>query len=400
MSDDAEKLKDYMKAAGLYGPLQAAAEVAGVELVAYTKRAGLYAALAAAAGLPVDKLDVSDVHQPNAEGDKIPATIGKDDEPDADADDVTKALGDYTARVVAQDVTFAKGDASLYVSRPLTAASAERLHDWAVEQGIKNIVPPELMHVTQVHSSTPVTGLTPLATLLDVGSNRWLAQLGKERCLVMHFSSPEMNARFKEASAAGATWDFDYYRPHITLSYDAGSVNDYMMVEAPDFPLQLGPEEFKANNSNWVADNRLAVTKNGEPVHSFETTVLVKQMKPDRQIIGGWASIASINGVEVVDKQGDIIPVEELEKAFHEYVLYSRDHGVMHDERGTGRLIACLTFTPEKAPLGIFAKNEKGESIMGTWVEYLITSAEVWKSIRAGHYPEFSIGGRATPVQM
>lgn len=366
-------------------------------VIEYLKRNRLFETFATAAGVTVGKdATVGDVHKPSATPKPAPAVSDttKEEEEDAVEAGLAKRLADYTALAVAQDVTFAKGQANLYVSRPLTAGSAQRLHDWAVAQGITNPVPPELMHVTQVRSTAEVEGLEPLSTLVDAGTNRWLAQLGKERCLVMHFSSPELTARFLEAKAAGASWDFDFYRPHITLSYDAGAVNDFMMLDAPDFPIQLGPEEFKANNDNWVKDNKLAKSDD------FTFKLDIRKADADQHIIGGWASISTVNGVDVVDLQGDIIPVEELEKAFHEYVLYSRDHGHMHEKRGTGRLIACMTFTPEKAAVGIMAKNDRGEALMGTWVEYLISDEPTWASIKAGELPELSIGGRATPHEV
>lgn len=365
-------------------------------VVKYLKDHGLYATFSTAAG--VAKVDVAAVHTPAAEiGEKEkpkPAVKTKEDAAlqGRSADEIAKRML-VLRDIDAADVVFSKGQASLYVSRPLTQASAQRLHDWAVAAGIPNVVPPELMHATQVHSTAEVSGLEPNLTMIDIGDGRWLSQLGKGNALVMFFQSPEMQARFKEATAAGASWDFPSFMPHITISYDTGDIDahQYGMEAPPDVPLQLGPEEFKASNDNWVSENALA------KADSFELVMKVSSVDDDQHIIGGWASISTVNGVEVVDKQGDIIPVEELEKAFHEYVLTSREHGDMHDSTGSGDLIACLTFTREKAAMGIVAKNANGEVLEGTWVEYLISDMAVWKRIKAGELPEFSIGGKATP---
>lgn len=119
----------------------------------------------------------------------------------------------------------------------------------------------------------------------------------------------------------------------------------------------------------------------------------VVKLDPDKQMIFGWASVASVDGVDVIDKQDDIIPIEELEAAAYDFVLYSRDQGDMHSKRGVGRLIEAMVFTPEKATLGLVAKNEKGQTIAGLWVGFRVEDSEVWAAHKRGERPEFSIGG-------
>lgn len=369
------------------------------QLIAYLKSNGLYSTLAGAAGTVDKNVIVADVHKPAA-------AIGEAADEGDDKEPVEKRFADFISKVLEQDVTFAKGDASLYVSRPLTPASAARVYDWCAEQGIKNPVPPELLHVTQVHSSTAAPGLKPLDTLLDVPEkSRYLTSLGKDgKALVMMIRSPEMQARFKEAAAAGASYDFPQYVTHITLSYDASGGPDWMMIDAPEFPIQLGPEEFKANDEKWAEKNGLRKLANGD----FEFVIDIEKADPDKQMIFGWASITHVNGQEIVDKQGDAIQLMDnpadgskgLESAAYDFVLYSRTHGEMHDNIGTGKLVESIVFTPEKAALGLVAKNEKGETICGWWTGFRVDNAGTWASHKRGELPEFSIGGRATPVDM
>jgi patatin-like phospholipase/acyl hydrolase len=42
---------------------------------------------------------------------------------------------------------------------------------------------------------------------------------------VLELDSPYLHGRFAEAMALGATYDFDEYIPHITLSYNAGDID-------------------------------------------------------------------------------------------------------------------------------------------------------------------------------
>lgn len=127
----------------------------------------------------------------------------------------------------------------------------------------------------------------------------------------------------------------------------------------------------------------------------FESKITfeVKKADPDQRLIFGWASVVTKSGKPIVDHQNDVIPVEELEKAFYDYVLSSRNHGHMHSNVGTGRLIECMVFTKQKQDLlGIDLGFE------GAWVGYLVDDPDVWASHKRGELPEFSIGGQAVPV--
>jgi hypothetical protein len=130
----------------------------------------------------------------------------------------------------------------------------------------------------------------------------------------------------------------------------------------------------------------------------FETTMIVSKVVEDKMQVFGWASVSSVNGQDIIDKQGDIIPIAELEKAAYDYVLYSREQGDMHSKRNVGRLIESFVFTPEKASAGFIAKDENGHPMMGWAVGFQVTDKDVWKEIRGGGRPEFSIGGKATAV--
>lgn len=118
----------------------------------------------------------------------------------------------------------------------------------------------------------------------------------------------------------------------------------------------------------------------------------------DQRMIFGWASISSVDGVEVVDKQGDVIPISELEPAFYDFVLKSRTLGNMHESTGHGSLVECMLFTPEKQKLGLIAKNEQGQPICGAWVGFYVGDDDLLKDLKAGRRPEFSIGGRSRRI--
>lgn len=53
-------------------------------------------------------------------------------------------------------------------------------------------------------------------------------------CLVLKLQSPELHERFKYAmDDLGATYDYDEYKPHVTLSYDVGEDFDHESLPLP-----------------------------------------------------------------------------------------------------------------------------------------------------------------------
>jgi hypothetical protein len=121
----------------------------------------------------------------------------------------------------------------------------------------------------------------------------------------------------------------------------------------------------------------------------------IKKVDADQQLIFGWASVVEKDGKLIIDKQGDVIPVEELENAAYEFTLNSRNHGDMHRRTGMGKLVESMVFTKDKqSALGIDLKQ------VGWWVGFKVSDAELWAAHKRGERPEFSIGGAAIPVKV
>ena len=134
---------------------------------------------------------------------------------------------------------------------------------------------------------------------------------------------------------------------------------------------------------------------------AFEIPFEIKKVDPDQRMIFGWASIVTKDGRLVVDHQNDVISTDELEKAFYDYVLYSRGQGHMHSKMGVGRLIECMMFTKQKQDvLKIVVRDEDGDQIEGAWVGYYVDDDDVWAAHKRHELPAFSIGGAAVPIEM
>lgn len=127
------------------------------------------------------------------------------------------------------------------------------------------------------------------------------------------------------------------------------------------------------------------------------------------QNVFGWAYISiSKDGEEVVDHSGEVIDIDELEKASYDFVLRSRVSGEDHDGGEVdGQLIEAMVFTDEK--LEALAKDETGEvddvalqslrkSLpLGLWVGFHISDRQAFERAKSGK-GAFSIEGTAERV--
>ncbi len=132
------------------------------------------------------------------------------------------------------------------------------------------------------------------------------------------------------------------------------------------------------------------------------TAVSVLKLDPDRRLVFGIFNIAAIDGKLVVDAQGEVIEPATLETAVYKFVLKARIAGREHQELEVGTLVESVFFSKEKQAAMQAALTSAG--IEGTinanaefwWGGFFIESDLVWKKIKNGEFPAFSIGGMAT----
>jgi hypothetical protein len=139
----------------------------------------------------------------------------------------------------------------------------------------------------------------------------------------------------------------------------------------------------------------------------WHTPFEVQKVDEDQQLVFGWASISTVDGELIVDKQNDVILPEDLEKAAYDYMLYCQEPddpidkrsdaglGDMHERKGMGRVIESFVFTKQKQDLlGIDIRME------GWWIGFKVDDLGLWKRIKSGELPEFSIGGKARRIEV
>ena len=110
----------------------------------------------------------------------------------------------------------------------------------------------------------------------------------------------------------------------------------------------------------------------------------------------GWAMVSKTpSGRDVVDLQGDVIDPYDLERAAIDFMVTSRDSGVMHKGAPVATAVASLVTTPEiTKALGV----PEGVLPVGWVIGVKIHDGETWDMVKRGDLRMFSIEGTADRV--
>lgn len=113
-----------------------------------------------------------------------------------------------------------------YAAFEVGATTAKQIKNFCEDFNIPNPVDPEDMHCTVIYSRKFLDGFEPQGFLYAsiIGTNPilevWPTQSGK-KCLVARIEAPDIEGRHQDLmSYWGATYDFDEFIPHVTISYD------------------------------------------------------------------------------------------------------------------------------------------------------------------------------------
>ena len=129
---------------------------------------------------------------------------------------------------------------------------------------------------------------------------------------------------------------------------------------------------------------------------SVDADVEFTKVDSDKRQVFGWASVTHRNGKPVIDRQGDFLELEEVEKSAYDYVVKSRVGGRQHrrSEDGTpfhaADLIESFVVTDDKAKLmGIPQDGPRG-----WWVGFKVNDDDTWADVKAGRTTGFSVHGK------
>jgi hypothetical protein len=149
-----------------------------------------------------------------------------------------------------------KGDfKTLYCSRKLL--NGKEIVEWAKSQGLPKCLDPDNMHVTVAYSKEKIDWSEMTDSFDNVrsdGGKREMALFGQNKdAVVLKFECPDLDSRWQEfKDDFGASWDFDGYNPHVTISYDGLPKGiDIDDIEPFEGVLEFGPEKMDIVDLKW-----------------------------------------------------------------------------------------------------------------------------------------------------
>jgi len=147
---------------------------------------------------------------------------------------------------------------TLYVQRKLLNG-AEFIR-WAKGEGFETTTPADELHVTICFSRTPVDWMKMGSEwsssedgklTVPAGGARLVEKLGDKGAVVLLFASSSLAWRHEDMKRNGASFDFDEYQPHVTITYQAPADLDLSKVEPFRGKLVFGPEIFSEVEEDW-----------------------------------------------------------------------------------------------------------------------------------------------------
>lgn len=100
----------------------------------------------------------------------------------------------------------------------------------------------------------------PAMKATPTGTEIWPSQPDEEgnrkRCLVLKFDAPDLVARHESLMKKhDALYDFDEFKPHVTLSYDVGENFDEDNLPEFEEELEITHEYSEDLNTDWARGN-------------------------------------------------------------------------------------------------------------------------------------------------
>ena len=123
------------------------------------------------------------------------------------------------------------------------------------KQGLKNLSDPLSLHVTIIYSKKDINEQTIKLDnkQLSITSKCELDIFGEY--FVMKINSKILQKRFEYFKDKGCSWDYDYYRPHITLSNTPQCIDSIIPYSGK---IILGEEKMEKLSMCWKNEDNIA----------------------------------------------------------------------------------------------------------------------------------------------
>jgi len=136
-----------------------------------------------------------------------------------------------------------------------------------------------------------------------------------------------------------------------------------------------------------------------EDTHDVVWSGEISKVDVEKRQVFGYASVTTIDGQPVVDRQGDMMDISDIEDAAYAYVMNSRVGGSQHKRDGEKPfhamdLVESFVVTPEK----IEKMGLPEDTPLGWWTGFKVRDEQTWQDYKDGKKTGFSIHGRGKRV--
>ena len=200
--------------------------------------------------------------------------------------------------------------------------------------------------------------------------------------MTLRFESRTLAGRHREFKDAGATWDWPSYKPHVTITYDAGDI-DLDKIEPYDGPLEFGPERFAEVDENWtdkISEKRAAIEEHDD-MKDLKLFVQLTKVDAKQRIVYGTAVSETTDKVKEAFDYATSKPYFETWSGDIAKATDGKSLGnvrAMHGKVAAGKLTQ-IGFDDTRKAIDVAAK---------------IVDDDEWEKVEEGVYTGFSIGGR------
>lgn len=122
-------------------------------------------------------------------------------------------------------------DDGRYIGMHFTPETQKHLKDIVDNESLPKPTPPEKLHSTIAYSKdNPISDYTVDGKLeepieCEIDSFDIFPSQDGTNCLVVKLKAPDLINKHNITRKLGASYDYDEYIPHVTLSYDAGDIS-------------------------------------------------------------------------------------------------------------------------------------------------------------------------------
>lgn len=156
-----------------------------------------------------------------------------------------------------------KNSKGTYVGYKVVVKTQKELAEYMDQNEIPNPLDPKKIHTTLIYSRKYLPDFEPRGPISVSAKPKefvvWKGNDGsgekKANCLILLLSCPEAEKRHKQImDEYGATFDYDKFQPHITLSYDIGDMN-IKDLKLPDITIEYSEEYEEDLDLDWAVNN-------------------------------------------------------------------------------------------------------------------------------------------------